>query len=154
MIRFWLLLLMLTSAAAPLSAQTQPRAKRIEQKAPAKTVTPAEPEQKPADPTPPYEQLLLKLAETMGSLSFLSGLCEGSDSSTGASVWRAKAQQLLESEGTNPTRKQLFIGSFNRGFNGYGEVYRSCTPNALLAKERLIEEGAKQTREIASKFGN
>jgi uncharacterized protein (TIGR02301 family) len=111
-------------------------------------------EQKPPEFIPPYEGSVLKLAETLGSLSFLSLLCEETQNATSSDVWRIKAQQLIETENASETRKKAFIGNFNNGFNSYSQVYHHCTPNAMLAKQRLLDEGAKLTRELSNRFGN
>jgi uncharacterized protein (TIGR02301 family) len=112
-------------------------------------------ETKPAvEIIPPYEGSILKLAETLGSLSILSSICADEPSATSGDIWRAKAEQLLEIEGASQSRKQVFIGNFNRGFNSYAQVYHHCTPNAILAKQRLLDEGTKLTRELSSRFGN
>lgn len=103
---------------------------------------------------PPYEGSILKLAETLGSLSILSSICADEPSATSGDIWRAKAEQLLETEGASQSRKQVFIGNFNRGFNSYAQVYHHCTPNAILAKQRLLDEGTKLIRELSSRFGN
>ncbi len=112
-------------------------------------------EQKPVELAPPYEGSLLSLSETMGSLSFLSTLCEPqTDEATTGKVWRIKAQQLLEAEGVSEPRKRIFIGRFNAGYNSYAQIYRTCTDNAVLAKSRLLEQGAKLTSELTSRYGN
>ncbi len=111
-------------------------------------------EQKQPEIIPPYEGAILKLAETLGSLSFLSSVCADETSTTSSDVWRIKAKQFLETEGASESRKQVFIGHFNRGFNSYSQVYHHCTPNATLAKQRLLDEGAKLTRELSNRFGN
>ena len=126
-----------------------------QQKAKQKTHPPAPIiEQKPEpEVVPPYEGNLLKFAETLGSLSLLSSICS-SDNSTNSETWRLKAKELLDAEGTSENRKRRFVASFNQGFNSYYEVYRVCTPNAELAKERLLSEGARLGRDLSSRFGN
>jgi uncharacterized protein (TIGR02301 family) len=105
-------------------------------------------------PPPPYEPQILKLAETMGSLAFLSRLCSETDTGQSPDLWRAKAQELLNAEETTATRKERFAGAFNRGFQGYQLAHRSCTANAELALHRLLQQGADLTHDLASRFGN
>jgi uncharacterized protein (TIGR02301 family) len=143
--KLFLFMLVLVSFSLPSFAEQKTKVKP----APAPIV-----EQKQPEIIPPYEGAILKLAETLGSLSFLSSVCADETSTTSSDVWRIKAQQLLETEGASESRKQVFIGNFNRGFNSYAQIYHHCTPNATLAKQRLLDEGAKLTRELASRFGN
>jgi uncharacterized protein (TIGR02301 family) len=44
--------------------------------------------------------------------------------------------------------------SFNRGYRGFQQTYRSCTPAADLAIRRYLEEGAKIAREITARYTN
>jgi uncharacterized protein (TIGR02301 family) len=107
-----------------------------------------------AEAPPPYEPQVLKLAEIMGSLSFLSRLCGETGAGESADQWRAKAQELLNAEESTITRKERFAGAYNRGVQGYQLAYRSCTANAELALRRLMQQGVDLTRELASRFGN
>ncbi len=144
--------LSLAVPAAPFFAQQ--KAKKLEPASAQKAAKPPEPEvivPKEAPP-PPYEPEILKLAEIMGSLAFLGDLCAVNVKSPPSAIWRAKAQELLANEETTPARKEQFTGRFNRGFNSYREVYRTCTANAETSRIRLLQDGAKLTREISSRF--
>ncbi len=105
-------------------------------------------------PPPPYEPQIIKLAEIMGSLAFLSELCGPPAGVQQSDIWRQKAQQFLNAEPMSEARKQRFAGAYNRGLQGYKLVYRSCTPNARLSVERLLSDGAKLTRELVGRFGS
>ena len=131
-----------------------------DQKAKPQTQNPAKKDAAPeadapaADIPPPYEPQTLKLAEIMGSIAFLSTLCATSDGKDQGAVWRSKALEFVNAEPMSPARKERFAGAYNRGFQSYGLVYRTCTNNARLSIERLMDDGAKLTREIASRFGS
>jgi uncharacterized protein (TIGR02301 family) len=44
--------------------------------------------------------------------------------------------------------------SFNRGYRGFQQTYRTCTPAAGVAVRRYLEEGAKISREITARYTN
>jgi uncharacterized protein (TIGR02301 family) len=46
------------------------------------------------------------------------------------------------------------IASFNRGYQGYQQTYRTCTPAADLVIRRYLEEGSKLAREMTARYGN
>lgn len=101
-------------------------------------------------PPPPYEKDMRRIGEILGALHYLRPLC-GADDGT---IWRDKMQDLMEAEGGPPDRRERFAGAFNRGYNSYELTYRTCTPSADLAVRRFLAEGAKLTREIATRHGN
>jgi uncharacterized protein (TIGR02301 family) len=51
-------------------------------------------------------------------------------------------------------RRRKIVASFNRGYRGFEQTYRSCTPSADLAIRRYLEEGAKISREITARYAN
>ncbi len=102
-----------------------------------------------AEPPAPYEPQLLRLAEILGSLAFLRDLCGAGD----GDKWRAQMAALLAAEGSVEGRKERLAGAFNRGFRGFEQSYRSCTPNAELVISRYIEEGERIARDVASRYG-
>lgn len=114
------------------------------------TPPPAAPPQevKPPD-IKPYDPQLLRLAEVLGALSYLRGLCGAGD----GDVWHKRMQALLDAEGTTPARKDRLAGSFNRGIDGYSLSYRSCTPNALVIVERFLGEASRIARQVENRFG-
>jgi uncharacterized protein (TIGR02301 family) len=126
----------LALAASPLAAQTPP-------------VKPAAPAEQPAEPPPPYEPQLLRMAEVIGALSYLRDLCGAGDGAT----FRAKFASLLETEGNTPARKETLAGAFNRGFRDYEMTYRACTPAAQEIVARFLEEAGRIARDVANRYG-
>lgn len=98
---------------------------------------------------PPYEGEMARLSEILGALHYLRPLC-------GASVengrWRGEMEQLLEAEQPAPERRGRMIASFNRGYFTYEQTYRSCTDAAGLAIDRFLGEGARLSRDIATRY--
>jgi uncharacterized protein (TIGR02301 family) len=97
----------------------------------------------------PYEPQLLRLSEILGALSFLRDLCGAGD----GDKWRTQMAALIATEGTSEERKARLAGSFNRGFRGFEQTYRTCTPNAELVIGRYIREGEKIAQDVASRYG-
>jgi uncharacterized protein (TIGR02301 family) len=100
--------------------------------------------------TPPYEGELSRLAEILGALHYLRPLCGAQE--TGR--WRGEMQGLIEAEQPAGERRNRMIASFNRGFSTYEQTYRACTAAAGLAIHRYLDEGARLSREIATRYGN
>ena len=46
------------------------------------------------------------------------------------------------------------VANFNRGYRGFQQTYRTCTPAADLAIRRYLDEGAKIAREITARYAN
>jgi uncharacterized protein (TIGR02301 family) len=44
-------------------------------------------------------------------------------------------------------RRRQIVARFNRGYRGFEQTYRTCTPAADLAIRRYLDEGAKIARE-------
>ena len=51
-------------------------------------------------------------------------------------------------------RRGRMITSFNRGFRGFQQTYRTCTPAADYAIRRYLEEGSKIARDITARYAN
>jgi uncharacterized protein (TIGR02301 family) len=68
--------------------------------------------------------------------------------------WRDEAQALIEAEAPTGTRHDKMVDSFNRGYLGYREVYRTCTPAAHIVIRRYLEEGARIARDITARYAN
>ncbi len=101
-------------------------------------------------PTTPLDENLARIAEILGALQYLRGLCV----STEGAKWRTEMQALVEAEGTTVERKGRLTSAYNRGFRGFQQTYRSCTPAADLAIRRYLEEGARIAREITARYSN
>jgi uncharacterized protein (TIGR02301 family) len=119
-------------------------------------VNPANPAAKqsapaPAPEVPPaYEKEMARLAEILGALHYLRPLCGTADGNR----WRNEMSSLIEAEQPPAERRDRMVASFNRSYGAYEQTYRSCTPAAELAISRFIDEGAKLSREIATRYGN
>jgi uncharacterized protein (TIGR02301 family) len=46
------------------------------------------------------------------------------------------------------------VASFNRGYRGFQQTYRNCTPAADIVIARYLEEGAKIARDITARYAN
>ncbi len=99
-------------------------------------------------PPPIYEDKLLRLAEILGSLSFLRDLCGEED----GSAWRQEMSTLLAAEEPGPKRRQRLIARFNHGFETFNAVYRSCTPSAERAIARYLREGQVLASDVRSRY--
>jgi uncharacterized protein (TIGR02301 family) len=98
---------------------------------------------------PPYEGQLLRLSEILGSVYYLRQLCDSDE----GSLWRDQMQALIETENPSPIRRARFVDRFNRGYESYRSVYRSCTPAAATAIDRYMDEGVKIARDITARYG-
>lgn len=116
---------------------------------PPPATAPAQPAPEPEPPPPPYQPQLLKLAEIMGSLAYLRGLCGGAE----ASEWRARMTALIEAEGRSEQQRERLTGAYNRGFRAYSLTHRNCTAGSREASARLAEEGARLSRALAGRYG-
>ena len=104
-----------------------------------------------ADDTPaPFDNDLQRLAEILGALHYLRAVCGTNE----GQKWRDQMQALLDAEPPNGDRRRKIVASFNRGYRGFEQTYRSCTPSADLAIRRYLEEGAKISREITARYAN
>jgi uncharacterized protein (TIGR02301 family) len=99
---------------------------------------------------PPYQADLRRLAEILGALHYLRGICGSNE----GQKWRAEMQALLDAEAPFGDRRNRLMMSFNRGYRGFQQAYRTCTPAAGLAIRRYLTEGAKIAREITARYAN
>ena len=127
-------LIALTVACAPvLAVEAEPPAQRSIEGGPA-----------------PFDGDLLRLAEILGALHYLRALC-GADE---GQKWRDEMQALLEAEAPAGDRHKRLVANFNRGYRGFQQTYRTCTPAASVAVRRYLEEGSKISREITARYAN
>ncbi len=108
----------------------------------------APPQEKPQ--TAPYDKELQRLAEILGALHYLRSVCGSKE----GQKWRDQMQALIDSEAPSGERRRKIVASFNRGYLGFQQTYRTCTPAADLAIRRYFEEGAKIAREITARYAN
>ncbi len=98
----------------------------------------------------PFDTDLQRLAEILGSLQYLRGVCGPNE----GQKWRNEMQSLIDAEAPNGDRRKLIVASFNRGYRGFQQTYRTCTPAANIAIRRYLDEGAKIAREITARYAN
>lgn len=103
-----------------------------------------------AQPPAPYDGNLQRLAEIMGALHYLRGLCGAND----GQKWRTEVQALIDAEAPTGERRTRMIASFNRGYRGFQQSYRTCTPAADIVIRRYLEEGSRIAREVTARYGN
>ncbi len=98
----------------------------------------------------PFDADLQRLAEILGALHYLRGIC-GADEGP---KWRNEMQALINAETPSGERRARMIAGFNRGYNGFQQTYRTCTPAASIAIRRHIEEGARISRDLTARYAN
>ena len=104
-----------------------------------------------ADDTPaPFDNDLQRLAEILGALHYLRAVCGANE----GQKWRDQMQSLIDAETTDGDRRRKIVASFNRGYQGFQQTYRTCTPAADLAIRRYLDEGARIARDITARYAN
>jgi uncharacterized protein (TIGR02301 family) len=98
----------------------------------------------------PFDGDLARLAEILGALHYLRAICGANE----GQAWRNEMQALIDAEAPAGERRDRMISMFNRGYRGYQQTYRTCTPAADLAIRRYLDEGAKIARDITARFAN
>ncbi len=87
----------------------------------------------------PYDAMLFRLTEILGSIHYLRELCGANE----GQKWRIQMQDLLKTEGTSASRRIKLVRAFNRGYRYYRRTYRSCTRSAKTAVDRFLAEGTQ-----------
>ena len=100
--------------------------------------------------TAPYEADMQRLSEILGALHYLRDVCGAKEGQT----WRNEMQALVDAEAPSGERRERLIASFNRGYRGFQQTYRTCTPAADFAIRRYLEEGSKIARDITARYAN
>jgi uncharacterized protein (TIGR02301 family) len=103
----------------------------------------------PAPVVAPYDDGLVRLSEILGSMHYLRALCGASE----GTLWRDQMQGIIDAEQAEGERLARLVDGFNRGYEGFKSVYRTCTPAATLAVDRYTAEGARIARDIAARYG-
>jgi len=98
----------------------------------------------------PFDGDLMRLAEILGALHYLRALCGANE----GQKWREQMEALVEAEAPSGERRQKMVSSFNRGYRGFQQTYRSCTPAADIAIRRYLDEGARISRDITARYAN
>ena len=102
------------------------------------------------DAAAPFDGELQRLAEILGTLHYLRGICGNNE----GTKWRNQMQALIDAETPAGDRRARMIAGFNRGYNGFQQTYRTCTPAALVAIRRYIDEGSKISRDLTARYAN
>jgi uncharacterized protein (TIGR02301 family) len=98
----------------------------------------------------PFDGDLMRLAEILGALHYLRTICGAKE----GQKWRGEMQALLDAEAPSGERHNRLVANFNRGYRGFQQTYRTCTPAAVVAVRRYLDEGAKISREITARYSN
>jgi uncharacterized protein (TIGR02301 family) len=135
----------------PPQPQYQPQAQpRPPAQAPAKLQPPAAPQPPAPEPPAPYDPDLQRLSEILGALHFLRDICGSNE----GQKWRNEAQALIDTEAPTGDRHDQMVASFNRGYRGFQQSYRTCTPAAGVVIRRYLAEGATIAREVTARYAN
>ena len=102
------------------------------------------------DAAAPFDADLQRLAEILGALHYLRGICGANE----GQKWRNEMQALVDAETPSGDRRARMIASFNRGYSGFQQTYRTCTPAANIAIRRYLDEGAKISRDLTARYAN
>jgi len=98
----------------------------------------------------PFDADLQRLAEILGALHYLRGICGANE----GPKWRNEMQALINAETPSGDRRARMIAGFNRGYNGFQQTYRTCTSAANIAIRRYIDEGARISRDLTARYAN
>ena len=88
----------------------------------------------------PFDGDLQRMAEILGTLHYLRGICGTNE----GGKWRNEMQALIDAETPSGDRRARMIAGFNRGYNGFQQTYRTCTPAASVAIRRYIERSEER----------
>ena len=102
------------------------------------------------DAAAPFDGDLQRLGEILGALHYLRGICGTNE----GGKWRNQMQALIDAETPAGDRRTRMIAGFTRGYNGFQQTYRTCTPAANVAIRRYFEEGAKISRDLTARYAN
>jgi uncharacterized protein (TIGR02301 family) len=102
------------------------------------------------DAAAPFDADLQRFAEILGSLHYLRAICGANE----GQKWRNEMQALADAETPSGERRTKLIASFNRGYHGFQQTYRTCTPAANVAIKRYLTEGSKISRDLTARYAN
>src|SRR5246127_5722652 len=75
------------------------------------------------DAAAPFDGDLQRLAEILGTLHYLRGICGSNE----GGKWRSQMQALIDAETPTGDRRARMIAGFNRGYNGFQPAHRTDT---------------------------
>ena len=102
------------------------------------------------DAVAPYDGDLQRLSEILGGLHYLRGICGANE----GPKWLSEMRALIDAEAPTGERRSKLTANFNKGYRGFQQTYRTCTPAASVAIRRYLAEGAKIAREITARYAN
>src|ERR1700712_992609 len=102
------------------------------------------------DAAAPFDGDLQRLAEILGTMHYLRGICGANE----GAKWRNQMQALIDAEAPSGERRDRIVASFNHGYRGFQQTYRTCTPAADFVIRRYLEEGSKISREVTARYAN
>ena len=83
-------------------------------------------------------------------MHYLRDICGAREGQT----WRNEMQALVDAEAPSGERRERLVASFNRGYRGFQQTHRTCTPAADYSIRRYLEEGSKIARDITARYAN
>lgn len=98
----------------------------------------------------PFDGALQRLSEILGALQYLRTVCGANE----GQKWRSEMQKLIDAEAPSGERRARMTASFNRGYQGFQQTYRTCTPSAKFAIRRYLAEGSRIARDITGRYAN
>ncbi len=102
------------------------------------------------DAPAPFDGDLERLSEILGALHY----CAASAVTTKAANGATRCRPLIDAETPSGDRRTRMIAGFNRGYSGFQQTYRTCTPAATVAIHRYLQEGAKISRDLTARYAN
>ena len=97
-----------------------------------------------------FDLSLQRLSEILGALHYLRNICGANE----GPKWRDEMAALVAAEAQATDRKARMTAAFNRGYRGFQQNYRTCTPAADLVIRRYLEEGSKIARDLTARYAN
>jgi len=134
----------------PFGQQQPPPQRQRPAPPPARQKLLPQPEPTPSAAPTPYDPELQRLAEILGALHFLRDICGSNE----GQKWRNEALALIDAEAPSGPRHDQMVQAFNRGYSGFQQSYRTCTPAANVAIHRYLQEGAQIARDITARYAN
>jgi uncharacterized protein (TIGR02301 family) len=97
-----------------------------------------------------FDQSLQRLSEILGALHYLRNICGANE----GLKWRNEMSALVDAEAQAGDRKARMTAAFNRGYRGFQQNYRTCTPAADVVIRRYLDEGSKLARDLTARYAN
>ena len=88
---------------------------------------------------------MLRLAEIMGALHYVQGLCDPANSE----FWRDRMQEMLRLEKPSLEQKNALTLQFNAGYDAASTKFSSCTDEARTLASAKATEGEAIAQSLA-----